>query len=327
MSVLLSFLSGLLVILLAGAIFTQIYGSIIARRFPPIGRFIEVEGHRLHYKDVHPESAPRGTIVILHGASSNLAESMLGLGSHLAQHYRVIAFDRPGHGWSERGRGLTEADPARQAALIAGALRKLDVHNAVIVGHSWAGTVVPHFALDHQDVTGAIVVLSGVTMPWPGGTIGWYRRLITSWAGWLWMRTLAVPATLVLLPWMKRKTFAPQEPPPGILHDGFIPLAFRLRAYEANMLDFAVMYDAVVRQSARYGEIRVPTCVLAGDSDEIVWTDLHNRGFAHAVPGAELIVLPGIGHMPQYADRRTVLVAIEALAERIAPARAKMDQA
>ena len=50
---------------------------------------------------------------------------MLGLGARLSQRYRVIALDRPGHGWSERKRGLGEAEPARQAALIAGALRQL----------------------------------------------------------------------------------------------------------------------------------------------------------------------------------------------------------
>jgi pimeloyl-ACP methyl ester carboxylesterase len=128
---------------------------------------------------------------------------------------------------------------------------------------------------------------------------------------------VALPLTLMLRPWMKAKTFAPQLPPPRIVERGFIPLAFRPRAYEVNMQDFAVMYDAVVRQSPRYREIRLPTVVLAGDEDEIVWTDLHSRSFAREVPGAELVLLPGIGHMPQYAQGPDVLAAIEALAERI----------
>ncbi|HZW46547.1 MAG TPA: alpha/beta hydrolase [Microvirga sp.] len=327
MSVILGLLAAFLFLVAAGAAFTYAYGWVIGRRYPPTGRFIEVEGCRLHYRDVEPEDAPRGTIVLLHGASSNLVESMFGLGSRLALHHRVLAFDRPGHGWSRRKGGLSEAEPARQAALIAEALRRLEVRNAVIVGHSWSGTVVPHFALDHRDVTGAILVISGITTPWPGGYIGWYRRLIASWAGWLAMRTLALPITLALRPWLKRKTYAPQPPTPGIVRKGFIPLAFRPRAYEANMLDFAVMYDAVSRQSPRYGEIRVPTVVIAGDCDEIVWTDLHSRSFAHAVPGAQLILMPGIGHMPQYADGATVIAAIEALAARIAPARVGTDQA
>lgn len=319
MSVVLEFLAAFLLVALAGAIFTHVYGWIIARRYPPTGQFISVDGCRLHYREAKPEVEPRGTIVLLHGASSNLVESMLGLGWHLAQHYRVIAFDRPGHGWSERKPGLSEAEPARQAALIAEALRRLDVRNAVIIGHSWSGTIVPHFALDHRDVAGAILVLAGITTPWPGGYIGWYRRFIASWAGWLMMRTLALPITLAMRPWMKRKTFYPQPAPPGIVRKGFIPLAFRPRAYEANMHDFAVMYDGVSQLSPRYGDIRMPVVVVAGDRDEIVWTDLHSQAFVHAVPGARLIMMPGIGHMPQYADGSTVLAAIEALAVEIAP--------
>ncbi len=318
MSAVPSVLMAFLLIVLAGAIFTHAYAWIIERRYPPVGDFIEVDGCRLHYQDVAPDCEPRGTIVLLHGASSNLVESMLGLGWHLSRRYRVIAFDRPGHGWSERKPGLREAEPVRQAALIAEALRGLHVRNAVIVGHSWSGTIVPHFALDHQDVTGAILVLAGITTPWPGGGIGWFRRFIASWAGWLLMRTLALPVTLVLRPWMKRKTFHPQSAPRGIVRKGFIPLAFRPRAYEANMHDFAVMYDGVSRLSPRYGDITMPVVVVAGDHDEIVWTDLHSRGFAHAVPGARLILMPGIGHMPQYADGQAVIAAIEELAKEIA---------
>ncbi|SCZ02803.1 alpha/beta fold hydrolase [Microvirga guangxiensis] len=317
MNLILGLPAAFILLALAGAVFTYAHGWIIARRYPPTGRFIDVDGCRLHYRDVGPEDTPRGTIVLLHGASSNLVESMLGLGAQLARRYRVIAFDRPGHGWSERRPGLGEAEPARQAALMAEALRKLDVRNAVVVGHSWSGTIVPLFALDHRDVTGAILVLAGITTPWPGGYVGWFRRFISSWAGWLAIRTLALPVTLALRPWMKRKTFWPQPAPRDIVRKGFIPLAFRPHAYEANMHDFAVMYDAVVKQSARYGEIRVPAAVVAGDRDEIVWTDLHSRAFVHAVPDADLIMMPGIGHMPQYADGQTVLAAIEALAERI----------
>ncbi len=328
MSLLLILVGVPILVLLSGAAFTYLYAWTIERRFPPTGRFLDVEGCRIHYREEGPRNAEaRGTIVILHGASSNLVESMLGMGAALSRRYRVVAIDRPGHGWSERKPGLAEADPARQAALMAGALRQLGVHDAVIVGHSWSGTIVPQFALDHTDVAGAIVVLAGITTPWPGGYIGWYRRLIDSRAGWLMFRTLAVPLLLMLRPWMKRKTFWPQRPPRRIVTKGFIPLAFRPRAYEVNMQDFAVMYDGVLRQSGRYKEIRLPTLVIAGDRDEIVWTDLHSRCFAREVPGAELILMPGIGHMPQYADQATVLAAIEALAERIAPARVEVHHA
>ena len=106
-------------LLALGAAFTFVHSRWIERRYPPTGRFVEVEGCRLHYREEGPErDAARGTVVLLHGASSNLVESMLGLGARLSQRHRVIALDRPGHGWSERKRCLGEAEPARQAVLL-----------------------------------------------------------------------------------------------------------------------------------------------------------------------------------------------------------------
>jgi pimeloyl-ACP methyl ester carboxylesterase len=326
MSLFLAILALPILLLAAGAVFARIYAWRADRLYPPTGRFIDVHGCRLHYRETGPAGTPLGTIVLLHGASSNLVESMLGLGSPLAARYRILAFDRPGHGWSERKPGLDAANPDRQAASIAEALRRLDVRNAVIVGHSWSGAIVPHFGLDHTDVAGALVVLSGITHPWPGGYIAWYKRLIASWIGRLLVHTLAIPVTLLLRPYLKGKTFSPQVAPPGFLERAFIPLAFRPRTYYANAQDFGVMYDAVARQSPRYGEIRLPTLVIGGDRDEIVWTDLHSRSFARDVPGAKLVIVPGAGHMPQYARPDLVLSAIEALAERIAPARAVQDR-
>src|SRR5215204_3501695 len=107
-------------LLILGAAFSYLYAWSIERRFPPTGQFLDVEGCRIHYREEGPQSAPsRGTIVLLHGASSNLVESMVGMGAALSQRHRVIAIDRPGHGWSERKSGLAEADPARQASLMA----------------------------------------------------------------------------------------------------------------------------------------------------------------------------------------------------------------
>lgn len=288
---------------------------------------MRIDGCRLHYLEAGPvEGRALGTVVMLHGASSNLVESMLSLGNALSAGYRVVAVDRPGHGWSERSEGVGAEDPAHQAGVIAEALRRLKVRNAVIVGHSWAGLIAPHFGLDHRDVAGALLIIAGVTHPWPGGYAGWYDRLTASWAGRLFMRTLAVPINLMLREAAARKTFAPQPVPPGFPEKAFIPLAFRPGAYQANARDFAVMHEAVHRQSQRYGAIAMPVVVFAGESDEIVWTDLHSRSLGRDVPGAELVLLPGVGHMPHYARPDLALAAVEGLARRIAPAGAPVEE-
>jgi pimeloyl-ACP methyl ester carboxylesterase len=310
--------AALIVVLLAGsAIFTAIYARRMEARFPPTGRFLEVDGRRLHYVDRSPAGRmPEATIVLLHGASSNLAESMLGLGDSLSARYRVIAIDRPGHGYSERAPGLDAAESSDQARVIAAGLRQLAVRHALVVGHSLAGAIAANMALDHTDVTGGVLLLSGVTYPWPGGEISWYHRVAASILGRVITATVATPLALMILRPVAAESFAPQQMPADFPERAHLGLLLRPDTMLANGRDVAVLYAAVERQSRRYGEIRVPTIVIGGDADHVVWTHLHSRSFARDVPGAELVVLPGIGHMPQYVSGDVVRQKIDALTER-----------
>ena len=83
------------------------------------------------------------------------------------------------------------------------------------------------------------------------------------------------------------------------------------------MRDLVTLKQAVAEQSPRYGEIRTPVTIISGDVDETVSTVIHSRMFAKAVPGAKLIVLPGIGHMIQNAVPELVVSEIEAMTARI----------
>jgi alpha-beta hydrolase superfamily lysophospholipase len=102
------------------------------RRHPPKGRFIEVDGVRLHYTD---RGAGR-PVVLLHGnAVSGDDYDTSGVAETLIRSNRVIVFDRPGFGHSERPRGRAWT-AAQQADLLHEALEMLDVQRPVIVGHS-----------------------------------------------------------------------------------------------------------------------------------------------------------------------------------------------
>ncbi len=306
-------------VLVGSAVFTALYARLMEARHPPTGRFLDVDGLRVHYVDRSPAGGePETTIVLLHGASSNLAESMLGLGDTLSRRYRVVAFDRPGHGYSERAPGLESAEPADQARVIADALRQLGIRRALVAGHSLAGAVVARLALDHTDVTGGILILSGATYPWPGGEISWYHRLAASPLGRVVTATIATPLALMIFRPVAAQSFAPQEMPEDFTERAQIGLLLRPDTMLANGRDVAVLHAAVERQSPRYGEIRMPATVIGGDADDVVWTDLHSRSFARDVPDAQLVVLPGIGHMPQYARGDLVRREIDALADRMA---------
>ena len=72
------------------------------RSFPPKGRFITVDGVKLHYRSLGSDAAAE-TIVLLHGNGTMAEEiEISGLAEQLAAHHRVVLFDRPGYGYSER---------------------------------------------------------------------------------------------------------------------------------------------------------------------------------------------------------------------------------
>jgi pimeloyl-ACP methyl ester carboxylesterase len=69
-----------------------------------------------------------------------------GLIDLAARKYRVIAFDRPGFGHSERPRN-TVWTPEAQAGLIGGALVRIGASEAMVLGHSWGTLVAVALAL------------------------------------------------------------------------------------------------------------------------------------------------------------------------------------
>jgi pimeloyl-ACP methyl ester carboxylesterase len=50
---------------------------------------------------------------------------------------------------------------------------------------------------------------------------------------------------------------------------------------------------------ARVSHIRVPTLIVWGQQDRLVPVRLAAK-LAHALPSSELVVLPGVGHVPQF---------------------------
>src|SRR3954453_16003947 len=99
---------------------------------PPAGRFLNVNGVRLHYVE-RGSGAP---LVLLHGTGSMIEDfessGLIDLG---AKNSRVIVFDRPGFGHSNRPRKVVWTSTA-QADLINSALHRLGVLQAIVLGHS-----------------------------------------------------------------------------------------------------------------------------------------------------------------------------------------------
>ena len=251
----------------------------IERAHPPSGRFVAVEGGRLHLVELGAPDAP--PVVLLHGASDNLGEMRLALGDRLAASYRVILVDRPGHGWSDRPGGSADASPARQAKLIHEALTRIGVTRAIVVAHSWAGVLATAYALDYPQSVAGLVLLSPVTHPSPL-SIAWYNNIVRAlliesaryatapYIGPLFVRTLAFPFGKMLIGPSVQSAFAPQEPPPDYLAQTGAELILRPSEFTAFGEDLAQLKGFVTAQAPRYGAIAVPTVIITGDLDEVV---------------------------------------------------------
>ncbi len=290
----------------------------IAAEYPPIGQFVAVPGGRLHVLDIagpaRKGSVP--TLVFVHGASSNLRDMALAFRAAFAGEARLIFLDRPGQGWSDRPHGRGDADPAVQAAAVAAALDALDVEKAVIVAHSLGGAVGAALAVHHPEKVAGLALIGGVTHPW-SEPVAWYYGA-SAWpvTGLPLTRLFVLPVAGSNLEALAQGAFWPQRGPERYAREAGIAIGLRPTAFIANGEDVTDFNICLERQVALYPDIRTPTVVLHGDADRTVSIDIHARPFAAVVPDAELIVLPGIGHMPHYVAPEPVQAAIRGLMQR-----------
>lgn len=290
------------------ALATQVGVFFIERQYPPVGRFFDVTGARLHVVDLGPRDAAGLPIVLVHGASSNLGSMREPLGDLLAKNHRVILIDRPGHGWSTRSENLS---PALQSKMIDDVLGQLQIERAVVVVHSLAGVLGLRMALDYPQRVAGLVSLAGVAYPWPGG-VGTYNAVVTTPAiGPLLAYTITLPLGLLLTEPGTRGVFAPQTMPDDYVAKSAIPLLLRPREFLANAWDLVTLKAAVTEQASRYAELQMPIVAITGDKDTTVSPEIHSRRLIETVPKGKLILLPGVGHMVQNAATALVISEIQ----------------
>lgn len=277
------------------------------RENPPIGNFIEVDGVRLHYIDVG-EGPP---VVLLHGNGSMLQDPAIALVDRLADRHRVLAFDRPGFGHSERPKNITWT-PEAQMQLILGALRRLGVERPVLYGHSWGACLVVTFAVYHPDQIRGVVAASGYYFP--------NRRLDAAMAvlnvapaiGPVVRNTLGPVLGALTGRGAVKALFSPNPIPPTFAEFP-ASLALRPSQLRASGEDGTTLREWAERISPRYRQIRVPVFIVAGDGDKAVDYGGHAMRLHDAIPGSRLRIFPHTGHMVHHVHPDAIVEAIEAV--------------
>jgi len=318
----------------AAALGSLALATIDERAHPPIGEFVTVEGRRLHFVRTSPPMPAPGTgadaahgeraavrttdrlvTVLLHGGGTSLLDMHTSLSPALLMRgHAVIAFDRPGHGYSDAWPG--DASPDRQARLIRGALAALEVERSVWVGHSRGAPVVLAALLVGAGAPGidpvAGVLIAGVTQPaagpppphvsiLQGDTLGpWFAWSAIEYAG-----RLAMPAVI-------ETAFAPEAVPARYIERTALDLSLRPRQARQDALERAAVDDWLEGATSRYTRIGTPLLAVQGADDAVVPGERHLQPLRERVPVLATRVLPGAGHGLLHTRTATVADAIDA---------------
>lgn len=286
------------------------------RRRPPRGKFIVIDGVRLHYL----EAGVGPCVVLLHGNGAMAEDFKIsGLFDLLAKDFRVIAFDRPGFGFSDRPRCRRWSARA-QAAVIGAGLTRLAVERPIVVGHSWGTLVALELAMQRQPHIAALVLLGGYYFPrlrWDATLLSWTALPVL---GDVWRYTLAPLLSRACTPAIVGRIFAPTAVPQRFVQEFPIGLAVRPRQLGAVASDTALMVVAAARLSGRYAESSLPVRLVAGAQDKIVSTRRQTDRLARQLPCASAHVFPGGGHMIHYDAPQEIAALISELGAHIRPA-------
>jgi len=302
----------LVVIFLVLVIGNIVFSFMAERKNPPIGNFIECDRVRLHYLERGDRAAP--CVVLFHGNGSLIQDFIVsGLVDHLAARYRVVCFDRPGFGYSQRPLARVWTATS-QAALFVKAFDQLGVRDPVLLGHSWGALVAVAIGLrDNYPVRGLVLasgyyfptwrldfwLMSGPAVPVLGDMLRYTVAPIISWA---------------ILPALLRKLFAPRSIPANFKNSFPVSLMLRPKQLRAAAEESAFLIPEAARLQSRYSDIRCPVHILHGTGDQLIEPEQARR--LHQVVGrSDLHLVNDAGHMVTYADRGTISHTIDSLEE------------
>ena len=123
---------------------------------------VRVDDRDVHYVKTGEDA--KQTLVFIHGSPGSWSawENYMA-DSLLLQHFRLIAFDRPGFGFSDFRSSLALAP---QAAMLNTILKEMDNGQPVtLIGHSYGGPLIVKMALDQPDLYDNLMILAGALDP------------------------------------------------------------------------------------------------------------------------------------------------------------------
>jgi pimeloyl-ACP methyl ester carboxylesterase len=294
--------------ILVGLIVGNLLFQIIAeKRNAPLGRFIECDGIRLHYIERGKSEAP--CVVLFHGNGTMIQDlTISGLVDVLARNSRVICFDRPGFGHSQRTRSRLWT-PTAQAELFVKALTHLGVRKPVVFGHSWGTLVATAIALRKDYPVRGLVLASGYYFPIARLDFWMMSGPAIPILGDLFRYTLAPIISWAILPRLFRKLFAPRSVTQSFRNEFPKSLILRPKQLKAAAEESAFLLPVTREMQSEYATIECPVHIIHGKDDQIIEME-QSRRLHKAIGHSVLNLISEGGHMITHEEPHAIARAV-----------------
>jgi len=265
---------------------------------------VVVDGMTLNYV-----SAGSGKpVVLIHGNPGSSEDYTLAVVGRLSESYYVVAFDRPGHGYSERQDSL-QTTVEVQARIIRDALQKLALEKPVLVGHSWGGSLVLAAAVAHGKDLAGVVLLAPAA--YPSVNIEWWSVLPhIPLLGNLVVTTLTPLLGRAIVRKSLKQAYAPQDVQTDYAERSLDlwmkPDRIRACAYDERTLGASLKV-----LSEHYQNIEMPVVIVTGSADRLLNPEEHAYPLHKTIKHSKLVVLPETGHQLPQTRPDAVISAID----------------
>ena len=264
-----------------------------ARWAPPPSQFVEVDGLKVHLRDVGPREDPT-PLVLLHGTSASL-HTWQGWVSALEGKHRVITLDLPGF-------GLTGPFPdgdarlERTLHLLGELLTKLQVTRCVLVGNSYGGRLAWEFAVLHPDQVAKLVLVDAGGYPRNSTSVPLGFRIAQT-PGLRVLGEVLLPRSLV------EKSVKNVYGDPSKVTPELVERYFELTLRTGNRAALSRRMDQVPSEGdvSKLKGLMMPTLILWGGQDRLIPPE-NARRFAADLPHSRLVLFERLGHVPHEED-------------------------
>lgn len=237
--------------------------------------WVVIDGHRMHYLTIGPESGE--PVVLVHGLGGR-AEDWRLLAPHIAKAgFRVYMPDLPGYGRSERPRDFTYS-VRDEAAIVVDFTKALSLRQVNLGGWSMGGWIVQIVAVEHPDVVRRLMIFDAAGLNVKPD----------------WDTNLFVPKNVAQLDQLEA-LLMPHPPPIPVFVARDI---LRISHEHAWVLERALrtMLTGTDTTDRMLPGLKMPVLILWGAEDRIVPLS-NGKKMQELIPQSELDVFKGCGHL------------------------------